>query len=282
MLAAAAAAVVAVYAAVGFWLVPRILRGQAQDFASRKYGREVTLGEIRFNPFTFRLEVEDFSFPDDDGEPLVRFEQLVVNLELSSLWRRGASFKEISLEQPYIRPVIRANGELNFVDLARPFPPEPAEEDEEPPRVFIGLFRLANGHAHFEDRTLATPYVNDLRPLDIELRDFSTTARTDNAYELQARAGSGATLDWSGEFSLAPLGSAGRFRFTNVGLSKHWGYARENVGFDLQAAASRIDQIGRAEHAIARQFAQQRAIDHAARLRRERQEDHQDIAALQE
>ena len=231
-------AAIAIYAAVGFWLVPRILHGKAESFASENYGRTLTLGEIRFNPFTFQLEVDRFSFPDDDGEPLVRFEQLVVNLELASLWRRGASFKEISLEQPYIRPVIRANGELNFVDLARPFPPEPREADEEPPRVFIGLFRLANGHAHFEDRTLATPYVNDLRPLDIELRDFSTTARTDNAYELQARAGSGATLDWSGEFSLAPLASAGRFRFTNIGLSKHWGYACEDVGFDLSSSAA--------------------------------------------
>ena len=58
---------------------------------------------------------------------------------------------------------------------------------------------MTDGHAHFEDRTLATPYATDLKPLSLELRDFSTTADTDNAYDLHAQAGSGATLDWSGD-----------------------------------------------------------------------------------
>ncbi len=234
-------AVVAIYAAAGFWLVPKILRSQAESFASEKYGRTVTRGEIRFNPFTFQLEVDGASFPDDDGEPLVSFEKLVVNLELSSLWRAGASFKEISIDRPYIRPVIRANGDLNFADLAKPFPPEPEAEDEEPPRLFIQLFRMTDGHAHFEDRTRATPYATDLRPLGFELRDFSTTGGTDNAYDLHAQAGTGATLDWSGNFSLAPLASAGRFKFANVDLTRHWGYVRENVGFDLSSGIIGFD-----------------------------------------
>ena len=38
-----------------------------------------------------------------------------------------------------------------------------------------------------------------------ELRDFSTTESTDNAYDLHAQADSGATLDWSGNFSLDAL-----------------------------------------------------------------------------
>jgi hypothetical protein len=66
---------------------------------------------------------------------------------------------------------------------------------------------MTDGHVHFEDRTLATPYTTDLKPLSLELRDFSTTADTDNAYDLQAQAGSGASLGWSGELSLAPLAS---------------------------------------------------------------------------
>jgi len=104
--------------------------------------------------------------------------------------------------------VIRADGALNFADLARPFPAEsePAEP-EEPPRLFIELFRMTEGHARFEDRTLATPYATDFRPLSFELRDFSTITGSDNAYDLHAQAGTGATLDWSGQFTLAPLAS---------------------------------------------------------------------------
>ncbi len=243
VLAAASAVLIAAYAAAGFWLVPRLVRTQAVQFADEHYGRTLTLGEIRFNPFTFELAAEGFSFPDADGEPLASFDTLLVNLELSSLWRAGASFREISIGKPYVRPVIRPGGELNFVDLVKPFPEDPAEEaeDEGPPRLFIALFRMTDGHAHFEDRTLATPYATDLKPLNLELRDFSTTADTDNAYDLHAQAGSGATLDWSGEVSLAPLASRGRFRFANLQAPRHWAYVRDRAGFDVTSGVLGFD-----------------------------------------
>jgi hypothetical protein len=243
VLAATAAAILAVYAAAGFWLVPRIVRGETVEFADENYGRPLAIGDVRFNPFTFQLEVDDCSFPDADGEPLASFETLVVNLELSSLWRAGASFKEISIGRPYVRPVIRPGGELNFADLAKPFAEKPADDaqDDEPPRLFITLFRMTDGHAHFEDRTLATTYATDFRPLSLELRDFSTTGSTDNAYDLHARGGSGATLDWGGTFSLAPLASTGRFKFANVDLVRHWDVARERVGIDVSSGKAGFD-----------------------------------------
>src|SRR6185436_9032322 len=126
---------VAVYAAAGFWLVPKLVRSQAQDFVSENYKRALSVGEIRFNPFTFELEVKDLSLPDADGQVLASFDRLLVNLELSSIWRAGASFKEISIDRPYVRPVIRPGGELNFADLTKPFPeesPAQASEPEEP------------------------------------------------------------------------------------------------------------------------------------------------------
>jgi hypothetical protein len=122
ILAAVLAALVAAYAAAGFWLLPKILRSQATEFAVEKYGRQLELGEIRFNPFTLELVVDRFSFPDADGAPLASFDRLVVNLDVSSIWRAGASFREISIEKPYGRIVIRPSGELNLADLVKPFP----------------------------------------------------------------------------------------------------------------------------------------------------------------
>ena len=51
--------------------------------------------------------MDGFSFPDADGAPLASFEKLLVNLELSSLWRVGASFKEIAIARPYSRALVR-------------------------------------------------------------------------------------------------------------------------------------------------------------------------------
>jgi len=57
VLAAASAAVVAAYAAVGFWLVPRIVRAQAVEFAQEKYQRKLARLLSRF--IRDATEVED-------------------------------------------------------------------------------------------------------------------------------------------------------------------------------------------------------------------------------
>ena len=236
-------ALVAIYAAAGFLWAPRLIRSQAEEFVSDNYGRSVQIGEIRFNPFTLELNVGRFALPDADRKPVLSFDSLRVNLELSSLWRRGASFKEIAIVRPFARALVRENGEFNITDLIKPFEDKPGEttEPSEPARLFIGLFRMDAGQVHFEDRTLATPYTADLAPLSFELRDFSTTESTDNAYDLHAQADSGATLDWSGSMTLTPFTSQGRFKFANINARKHWAYLREAAGLDVSSGLLGFD-----------------------------------------
>jgi len=45
------------YTALGFWLVPRMVRGNLQDLAREQYQRELQVGKITFNPFTLVLEL---------------------------------------------------------------------------------------------------------------------------------------------------------------------------------------------------------------------------------
>ncbi len=75
------------YAAAGFLAVPYYARKGLQDFVHQHYGRTLTLGEIRFNPFTLALDVTGFSLPDADAQPLLAFRGLHVSLQLASVWR---------------------------------------------------------------------------------------------------------------------------------------------------------------------------------------------------
>jgi uncharacterized protein involved in outer membrane biogenesis len=238
VLAAVGVALVATYAAAGFFLVPRLVRSATQDFVSENYGRKAEIGEIRFNPFTLTLEIDRFAFPDTDGKPLATVESLLVNLELSSLWRRGASFKEIAIDGPFVRAMLREDGSLNLADLAEPFAEttEAPGEDTGPARLFIDLFRVNAGQADFEDRTLAPAFTAQFKPISFELRDFSTTEDTNNAYELHAQVGARQTLDWDGDVSLAPLASQGKFKFSNFTANKQWAYLRDAAGLDVTSS----------------------------------------------
>src|SRR5215475_7618788 len=118
---------VGAYAAAGFLAVPYFARRYAQDFVHTHYGRTLTIGAIHFNPFTLKLDVTGVALPDADGQKMLAFERLHVDLQLATLWRLAPSFREIILTQPFVRAVLRPNGALNLADLEKGFPPAAAQ-----------------------------------------------------------------------------------------------------------------------------------------------------------
>jgi outer membrane protein OmpA-like peptidoglycan-associated protein len=222
------------YAACGFLLVPRIVRVQLLAFASENYHRQAQVGEIRFNPFTLTLEARNFSFPDADGARMLAFERLMLDFDISSVWRVGASLAAVELEQPYVRVQLRKDGSLNLGDLApRARPQAPATEKEESIGVFVDRLSVTTGNVGFEDHTRATLFATQLRPINFELRDFSTGGKTGNAYSLRGASVAGEKFAWSGSFAFAPLSTSGKFEVTDLMARTVWSYLRDSVGFEF-------------------------------------------------
>ncbi|MDE2138840.1 MAG: DUF748 domain-containing protein, partial [Gammaproteobacteria bacterium] len=236
ILIAAALVLLGAYAAAGFLAVPHFARQAASDFVRTHYGRTLAIGDLRFNPFTLNLDVAQVALPDADGGPLVSFEHLHVGLELASLWRLAPSFGEIVLERPYVRAVIRPDGELNLADLGKGFPPAPQpQKPASPPRLYIGRLAVIDGGTTFEDRTRPAPFRADFKPIAFELRDFSTTAATGDSYTLHAASPQGERLDWSGTVHLSPFASHGAFEIADLKARTLWSYLSGSVPFEIDS-----------------------------------------------
>jgi hypothetical protein len=230
--------VVGAYAAAGFLAVPYFVRKGAVDFVRTHYARTLSIGEVRFNPFTLTLDVRRVALPDADGRTLLAFERLRVALQLASLWRLGPSLSEIRLEKPYVRALIRPDGELNLADLGKGFPPPSPEKQREaqnapPPRLYIQRLAVLDGTAMFEDRSRPTPFSAELKPIIFELRDFSTRGAKDGGYALEAASTEGERLVWNGTVHLAPLGSRGTFEVTDLKARRVWSYLRASLPFEI-------------------------------------------------
>jgi Domain of Unknown Function (DUF748) len=229
---------VGVYALAGFWAVPHFGRSAARDFVKTHYGRTLSIGQIRFNPFTLELDISDLSLPDADGKTLLSFGHLHVDLQIASLWRLGPSFREILLDKPYVRALIRRDGELNLADLGKGFPAEPKKPQpaqSKPMRLYIGRFAVRSGGSTFEDLTRAVPFKEDLDLINFELRDFSTVGHPSDAYTLSAASESGERFTWSGTVRLAPLASQGRFEIADLKVRTIWNYLRDLVPCELDS-----------------------------------------------
>ena len=226
---------VAAYAAAGFFGVPWLVRSQVLSFVSEHYGREASLGEVHFNPFTFSLDVRDFAMPDVDAQRMLGFGRLRIDMSVATAWRLAPSFTVIEVERPYVRTLIRKDGAVNLADLARPFEtkgPPPAQA-QEPTRLFIDRFRVTGGEVAFEDASRASPFRAQLRPITFDLVDFSTTGQTGNAYALRAASTRGERFAWDGAFTVEPLASHGRFAVTDLQARTVWSYLRDSLGFEL-------------------------------------------------
>ena len=210
-----ATVLIVVYTLVGFFLVPHLLRTNAQQYVADELGRGLALGEISFNPFTFRLSVRDAVLSEKAGDPIASFKQLIVNAELASIWQRAVVLKEVQLDAPDVNLIVERDASINLARLApaksESSQPAAAEPDELLPRIRIGRLAVNDGRVDFEDRTRPEPFTATLSPIRFALDDFQTDLNHENAYQFAARSGAGETLAWSGSFIAQPLGSHGQF-----------------------------------------------------------------------
>jgi uncharacterized protein involved in outer membrane biogenesis len=229
------------YMVLGFWWVPRLVRSTIVDFSSEQYHRVAKVGDVRFNPLTLTLELRDVSLPDADGAPLLAFGRLLLDFDVSSVWRFGASFANVELDDPFVRALLRPDGSLNLVDLSHLANPGPPSDSGETPRVFIDRLGVSRGRIAFEDRTRSTPFATELRPITFELRDFSTGGHSGNAYALRGASVNGESFAWSGTFQLEPLSSNGKFQVSALKARTVWEYLRDGLAFDLTKGEINLD-----------------------------------------
>lgn len=197
------------YAAAGFLLVPRWIRSELVGLTARDFGRTLSLGEVRFDPFTWTLEIGDFSLPDADGKPMVTFARLEVAVGLSSVFRLAPSLRYIVLDGPHVSAVVRRDGRLNLADLARPFA-HPARaktpaSGSRPLELSVDRLIVRQGSAAYADDSRPKPFRLELDPIAFQLLNFSTTGSTAGSYRLTATIGQSGKLDWSGSVRARPM-----------------------------------------------------------------------------
>jgi hypothetical protein len=233
--------VVAMYGLFGFYGVPALIRSQSTAFVTHKYQRTLQLGEIHFNPFTLELELRDFAFPDRDGKPMLGAHRLYVNLQLASIWNRGATFKDIQLEQPAVHAQLRTDGALNLADLAKPFANEPPSPPSAPARLFLRRLAVLGGEFTFIDLGHPSTLHAELKPVNFELRDFNTVGNGGNGYTLAAATPAGEQFNWSGTLEVAPVASKGQFNIKALRMTTLTGFAGSVVPLTVSSGLIGLD-----------------------------------------
>jgi len=228
------------YTLAGFFLVPRLITTYVPRYVQEQLKRRAEIGEVRVNPLLFKVEIKNFRLLEADGRPLLGFDRLFVDFELSSLFRRAWTFAEIQLEAPRVDAVLAQDGRLNIADLLDAFPKSEPEPRPAPPRRMVVQHAVVRGGTlSFTDLTGRQPQTAKVDPINVELHDITTLPEHRGPYVISATLNGGGVVSWDGDVSLVPLASTGRLGFHGFPLSTAWRFVQEDIA--LAEPAGKLD-----------------------------------------
>lgn len=215
---------IALYAIAGFYLLPLIIRGKLPAMLIEKTGQQAQLQAVRFNPFSFEIELNGFSQSAPGGKNLLGFESLAIDVDaVASLIGRAAVFDSIVLRKPVANIERRADNTFNFSEIL-PKDAAPDEEDTKTPALPLSIRRLAveEGQVVWLDMPAGQPQSETLLPVNLLITELSTQSAGGATFDLGLGLASGGRLQWQGDLNLAQFASKGRINLEQLVLPKVW------------------------------------------------------------
>ena len=145
----------AVFTLFGFFGLPPIVKSLLTKKLSEALHREVTIEQLKINPYALSLTLRGFLVKDKgSSEKFVSFDELYVNLQSISALKFALVLREIRLKQPYINIKRIDETTYNFSDLMENKETKPVEkpaEKSKPLRFSLNNIKIENGSIDFWD-----------------------------------------------------------------------------------------------------------------------------------
>ncbi|MBK9137928.1 MAG: DUF748 domain-containing protein [Verrucomicrobia bacterium] len=217
------------YSVIGFFVLPPLIKWQLLKRLPELTHRAATLRQVKVNPWALSLTVRGLELKEADGRTFASWEELYVNFQASSLFRWAWTFDQIRLVQPFAEVLLFEDGRVNLANLwaAPTNPPPPSAGPGRIPRIHIFHIGVTNGFVAFEDRTRRSPFRTEYRPINLELRGFTTRPDSDTPYSFEAESDAGRSMAWAGDVTVQPLRSAGRLEIAGVQLPRYQPYLED-------------------------------------------------------
>ncbi|MDT8440643.1 MAG: DUF748 domain-containing protein [Desulfuromonadales bacterium] len=152
-------------------VLPGLLVTKAQRWVLAETGRQLSVADVSFNPFTLTLTVDDLSLSDaDPAQTFLSWQRLQVSLSVASLYHRAPVIDRLQIDQPRIHLVRRADNRFNFSDLIPTGDEEPRDSEPNSPTLFsLNNLTISSGQIDFTDLVPEQPVEHRIRELQLAL-----------------------------------------------------------------------------------------------------------------
>ena len=230
------------YTIVGFLILPPIIRAVAVKDLSEDLNRKVSIQRVKVNPFVPSLTIRGLLVMDKDGKPLLSWDEVYVNLEISSVFRKAWTFREISVTGPYARAQMNKNYTYNFSDIVAKSSTAGTNASAKKPSkpLFVRVKRLEVNDARLRlaDYTVREPFKRTIGPVYLMVSNFCTVPDSEGSGTLFGHTDAGTYFSWRGNFCPSPLRSAGNVAIFHVIMNSFKPLYQDIMSFDIRSGQS--------------------------------------------
>ena len=168
------------------------------------------------------------------GETVSALRGLEVSRADFNLRERSVHLGEIKASEATVLTRLGKDGRLNLLDLMTPravIDPvtntSPVVVDAPAPApwtVAVDDFTIERTAVSFEDLARRTPFKTELKPIEVNVKQFTTKADSDASYSFHIASEAAETLEGAGTVSVNPVRSTGEIKIGAVDVKKYWPY----------------------------------------------------------
>lgn len=209
------------YLLFAYFAVNPIAKKLIPLIAEQSLASKASVASVTFDPLRLKTTISDFMLTTKHDQPLANFKKLVIDFELSGMFKLAWQFKQIALVAPQFEFATESSGKFNWDELIAKLNEEQSPPSDTIPSVIIEQIIINQGQVLYTDANRAKPFKTTLTPLNFELEGFSTLPKDRGDYLVSAAfAKQGGTLKWKGDMSVNPIASKGVVALDGVNISK--------------------------------------------------------------
>jgi outer membrane protein OmpA-like peptidoglycan-associated protein len=201
--------IIVFYLAVCLVILPIAGPFIAKSQAKKIIGQNLNTGLMIFNPFTWKLSINNLRLSDQQDELLLGFDKFWVDVSFLSLLKKKYHVQSLGITGMKVNAVMDAEGNINLLALvpeketseqqeapaeeiktAEPAPAEQespaAAEPKELPDIAVDLFSFENGEFVFRDKSVDPNFLTSLNNINLTITNLSTDPQQNAKISLQA------------------------------------------------------------------------------------------------
>lgn len=163
-----------VYALIGFFVVPKLLQKELKKQLVERFGNDIEIAKVHFNPFSFKAELITVSITDKQQQQWFFADNLQLNFEPLALMGKSISFASIQLQNPKLKLHLDAENQLITPQLLMP---EASDNDNSSSdwTLTIEDNQITNAQLDLQIDTIADGFAKKISHLNWSQQNFSLT-----------------------------------------------------------------------------------------------------------